>query len=140
MLYQTTRLVARLESVILSLNQILENIVQQIRKIVAQFHKKSVNKCAIISGQPTEPVFNDRHVFHAYLCSLFIFFRLDPEIRDLVYIYGLRVWNDETSWKFVWEKYANESDPVEKTELQKALTLVRNASQIERYLRLSNKK
>ncbi|GFS49299.1 endoplasmic reticulum aminopeptidase 2, partial [Nephila pilipes] len=63
--------------------------------------------------------------------------QLLPDTKQVVYCYGLKVFNSEQLWPLMWGKYLEERDPREKLTLLDALTTVRNATLLERLIRYS---
>ncbi|GFY65035.1 glutamyl aminopeptidase [Trichonephila inaurata madagascariensis] len=58
--------------------------------------------------------------------------QLSPDTKQVVYCYGLKVFNSEQLWPLMWGKYLEERDPREKLILLNALTTVRNTTLLER--------
>ncbi|GFW97489.1 glutamyl aminopeptidase [Trichonephila clavipes] len=63
--------------------------------------------------------------------------QLFPDTKQVVYCYGLKVFNSEQLWPLMWGKYLEERDPREKLILLNALTTVRNTTLLERLIRYS---
>lgn len=47
--------------------------------------------------------------------------RPDPDLRTIIYSYGMRTRGDEASWNIVWDLYLKETDAAEKQKLMGAL-------------------
>ncbi|XP_054706486.1 uncharacterized protein LOC129216302 [Uloborus diversus] len=62
---------------------------------------------------------------------------LSPDMRSPVYAYGLRTLKSEDAFNYVLEKYIEEDDPSEKSNLINALCEARNATLLERLIRLA---
>lgn len=55
-----------------------------------------------------------------------------PDIRSVVYNYGMEVAGNETTWKQVWELFVNELDAQEKVKLMASLARVQDPSILSR--------
>ncbi|XP_030370505.1 glutamyl aminopeptidase isoform X1 [Scaptodrosophila lebanonensis] len=60
--------------------------------------------------------------------------RPSPDIRDVIYYYGLQQVNTEAAWDKVWELYLLETDVQEKVKLMDALSAVRIPWLLQRYI------
>ncbi|XP_043654704.1 glutamyl aminopeptidase isoform X2 [Drosophila teissieri] len=60
--------------------------------------------------------------------------RPNPDIRDVVYYYGLQQVNTEAAWDQVWKLYLDESDAQEKLKLMNCLTAVQVPWLLQRYI------
>lgn len=58
--------------------------------------------------------------------------RPHPDIRSVVYNYGMEVAGNETTWKQVWELFSNELDAQEKAKLMASLARVQDPSILRR--------
>ncbi|XP_026835049.1 glutamyl aminopeptidase isoform X1 [Drosophila erecta] len=60
--------------------------------------------------------------------------RPSPDIRDVVYYYGMQQVNTEAAWDQVWKLYLEESDAQEKLKLMNCLTAVQVPWLLQRYI------
>ncbi|XP_017084588.2 glutamyl aminopeptidase isoform X2 [Drosophila eugracilis] len=60
--------------------------------------------------------------------------RPNPDIRDVVYYYGLQKVNTENAWDQVWKLYLEESDAQEKAKLMQTLCAVQVPWILQRYI------
>lgn len=58
--------------------------------------------------------------------------RPHPDIRSVVYNYGMEVAGNETTWKQVWQLFSAELDAQEKTKLMASLARVQDPSILSR--------
>lgn len=65
--------------------------------------------------------------------------RPTPDLRSLVYYYGMKSVGGETEWEKLFELFAKEQDATEKTKLQSALTAVREPWILRRLIDLASK-
>ncbi|SPP87880.1 glutamyl aminopeptidase isoform X2 [Drosophila guanche] len=63
--------------------------------------------------------------------------RPSPDIRDVVYYYGLQQVNTEAAWDQVWQLYLAEADAQEKVRLMNALAAVKVPWLLQRYINLA---
>ncbi|KAF8765157.1 Glutamyl aminopeptidase like protein [Argiope bruennichi] len=59
---------------------------------------------------------------------------LSSEIKEMVFVFGFRVRNNEEAWKFMWQRYLGESDLYEKKCILYALTTTANTTHLERLM------
>ncbi|XP_044317726.1 glutamyl aminopeptidase isoform X2 [Drosophila rhopaloa] len=71
-------------------------------------------------------------LFNQWLASPEI--RPSPDIRDVVYYYGLQQVNTEAAWDQVWKLYLNETDAQEKLKLMNCLAAVQVPWLLQRYI------
>ncbi|XP_033233199.1 glutamyl aminopeptidase isoform X2 [Drosophila pseudoobscura] len=64
--------------------------------------------------------------------------RPSPDIRDVVYYYGLQQVNTEAAWDQVWKLYLAETDAQEKLRLMNALAAVKVPWLLQRYINLAS--
>ncbi|GBO45479.1 hypothetical protein AVEN_21757-1, partial [Araneus ventricosus] len=57
--------------------------------------------------------------------------KLNSEIREMVFEYGLQVRNSEEAWQFMWDRYLEESDLFEKKYILLAMTTTANTTHLE---------
>lgn len=86
--------------------------------------------CAI--GQP-ECVKEAGDRFDKWLSNSTI--RPTPDIRSIVYYYGMKANGNEQNWEAVWNLYLKETDASEKVKLMSALSAVQNPTLLTRYVR-----
>lgn len=48
--------------------------------------------------------------------------RPSPDLRNIIYSYGMRTRGNEAYWNIVWDLYLKETDASEKTKLMGSLT------------------
>ncbi|GFX11184.1 glutamyl aminopeptidase [Trichonephila clavipes] len=60
--------------------------------------------------------------------------KLNNEIKDLVYEFGLRVRKNDEAWNFLWDKYTEENDPYEKQRIIVAMTTISNVTLLEKLI------
>lgn len=58
--------------------------------------------------------------------------RPHPDIRFIVYNYGMQVKGSEENWEAVWKLFIGENDAQEKLKLMSALAAVRNDELLRR--------
>lgn len=58
--------------------------------------------------------------------------RPHPDIRTLVYNYGVRMMRNVQNWDIVWKLYLNETDAQEKVKLASALAAAQSPSTLKR--------
>lgn len=58
--------------------------------------------------------------------------RPHPDIRSVIYNYGMEVAGNETTWKQVWDLFAAELDAQEKVKLMASLARVQDPSILSR--------
>lgn len=58
--------------------------------------------------------------------------RPHPDIRSVIYNYGMEVAGNESTWKQVWELFTNELDAQEKMKLMGSLARVQDPSILSR--------
>lgn len=63
--------------------------------------------------------------------------RPSPDIRDVVYYFGLQQVNTEAAWDKVWQLYLAEADAQEKLKLMNALAAIRVPWILQRYIQLA---
>ncbi|XP_066993050.2 glutamyl aminopeptidase isoform X2 [Anabrus simplex] len=63
--------------------------------------------------------------------------RPDPDIRDLVYVYGMKMNGNEETWDTMWSLYLNEGDAQEKTKLLSGLASVQEPWLLQRFIQYS---
>lgn len=61
--------------------------------------------------------------------------RPTPDIRGIVYYYGMKANGNEQNWEAVWNLYLKETDASEKVKLMSALSAVQNPTLLTRYVR-----
>lgn len=65
--------------------------------------------------------------------------RPTPDLRSLIYSYGMKSVGGETEWEKLFDLFAKEQDATEKTKLQSALTAVREPWILRRLIDLASK-
>lgn len=60
-----------------------------------------------------------------------------PDVRDVVYFFGLQQVNTEAAWDQVWKLYLTEPDAQEKLKLMHALTAIKVPWLLQRYINLA---
>ncbi|KAH8399404.1 hypothetical protein KR215_009738 [Drosophila sulfurigaster] len=63
--------------------------------------------------------------------------RPSPDIRDVVYYFGLQQVNTEAAWDQVWQLYLTEPDAQEKLKLMNALAAIKVPWLLQRYINLA---
>lgn len=64
--------------------------------------------------------------------------RPTPDLRSLVYYYGMKTVGGEAEWETLFELFAKEQDATEKTKLQSALTAIREPWILRRLIDLAS--
>lgn len=64
--------------------------------------------------------------------------RPHPDVRSIVYKYGMRVNANEATWETVWNLYLDEADAEEKLKLMFSLAQSQNPQTLKRYLMQAN--
>lgn len=57
--------------------------------------------------------------------------RPKPDVRGLVYTYGMQVKGNEENWPIVWDLFIKETDAQEKVKLMASLASVRDPSLLQ---------
>ncbi|GIY99957.1 glutamyl aminopeptidase [Caerostris extrusa] len=57
--------------------------------------------------------------------------RLNSEIKEVVYQYGLQVRNNDEAWNFMWKRYLEENDLYDKKDILFAMTTIANTTLLE---------
>ncbi|XP_011637436.2 LOW QUALITY PROTEIN: glutamyl aminopeptidase-like [Pogonomyrmex barbatus] len=70
---------------------------------------------------------------------LFLEKPVHPDIRELVYYYGIRQSEDEMDWYAMFEKFLDEYDPVEKNKLMYGLAGVKSTQTLKEYINRASK-
>ncbi|XP_072747372.1 aminopeptidase A isoform X2 [Anoplolepis gracilipes] len=78
-------------------------------------------KCLIEAGRIFKDWLLERKILH-------------PDIRELVYYYGMRYISQEDQWKVMFEYFKNETDPIEKYKLMKGLAGIKSTNVLEEYI------
>lgn len=63
--------------------------------------------------------------------------RPNPDVRDVVYYFGLQQVNTESAWDQVWQLYLTEPDAQEKLKLMNALAAIKVPWLLQRYINLA---
>ncbi|XP_030079658.1 glutamyl aminopeptidase isoform X2 [Drosophila hydei] len=63
--------------------------------------------------------------------------RPNPDVRDVVYYFGLQEVNTEAAWDQVWQLYLTEPDAQEKLKLMNALAAIKVPWLLQRYINLA---
>ncbi|KYQ54762.1 Glutamyl aminopeptidase [Trachymyrmex zeteki] len=64
-----------------------------------------------------------------------------PDIRELVYYYGMRYHSDKNKWNVMFEKFKNETDPNEKNKIMIGLSGIKSTKVLKEYItRATNEK
>lgn len=64
--------------------------------------------------------------------------RPHPDLRSLIYYYGMKQAGNEEIWNQVFEIFANETDATEKTKLRSALAAIEDPIVLEKYIELAS--
>lgn len=64
--------------------------------------------------------------------------RPHPDLRSLIYYYGMKEVGTEDDWNKVFDIFASESDATEKSKLQSALAAIDDPIILERYIELAS--
>ncbi|EGI70560.1 Glutamyl aminopeptidase [Acromyrmex echinatior] len=57
-----------------------------------------------------------------------------PDIRELVYYYGMRYRSDENEWNIMFEKFKDETDPSEKNKIMIGLSGIKSTKVLKEYI------
>lgn len=60
--------------------------------------------------------------------------RPHPDIRSVIYNYGMEMAGNETTWKQVWDLFVSELDAQEKVKLMSSLARVQDPSILSRWV------
>ncbi len=58
--------------------------------------------------------------------------RPNPDLRNIIYYYGMQSVGNEEKWELVWEVYKNESDASEKAKLIYGLSGIKDHNVLSR--------
>ncbi|XP_029160957.1 glutamyl aminopeptidase-like isoform X2 [Nylanderia fulva] len=60
-----------------------------------------------------------------------------PNIRNLVYYYGMRYTSDEDNWRVMFEYFKKETDPLEKNKIMNGLAGIKSTDTLKKYINLA---
>lgn len=60
-----------------------------------------------------------------------------PNIRELIYYYGMRYISDEDNWRVMYEYFKDETDPLEKNKIMKGLAGIKSTKILDNYIKLA---
>ncbi|NXM69554.1 AMPE aminopeptidase, partial [Serilophus lunatus] len=136
MLEDDTNLYARFQSYFRSL---VKPVVDQLSWDDSGSHLQRLLRASVLdfacSMNDTESLNNASQLFEQWLHGETLYFSIAPNLRLIVYRYGMQNSGNETSWNYMFNKYQETTLAQEKEKLLYGLASVKDITLLDRYLK-----